>query len=215
MSPTETSIDAGDDEELLNALEEEDAILQGGQEEPSERIDADSITVKNFTIPKRQMHVPFPDGLLSDFRTLYKRYEVIEMHRRHLEGVKVYLRHFNYPKQFFYNVDPTFELSPQERKGWLFISHEAALKRTRFMMNLHENQMDKIFKEIRQIEAKFHNEPHKDAIIAKAIDVAKRSNYGKLKKTLHKASKAVSSAQGSLPSSHHELILWLVIKKPP
>ena len=49
-------------------------------------------------------------------------------------------------------------------------------------------------------------DPHKDAIIAKAIDVAKRSNYGKLKNMLHKASKVVSSAQGSLPSSHHELI---------
>ena len=111
------------------------------------------------------------------------------MHRRYQKGLKVYLTHLNYPKQFFYNVDPTFELSPNERKEWLSISHEAALKRTKFMMNLHENRMDKIFKEIRSIEAKFHNEPHRDDIIAKAIDVAKRSNHSKLKKMLHKASK--------------------------
>ena len=74
ISPTEISIDAGDYKDLLNALEGEDVILQGGggREEPSERIDADNLTVKGYTIPKKQMHVPIPGGLVSDFRTLYK-----------------------------------------------------------------------------------------------------------------------------------------------
>ena len=123
------------------------------------------------------------------------------MHRRYLEGLKVYLTHLNYPKQFFYNIDPTFELSPLEKKRWLSISHDAALKRTKFMMNLHGNRMDKIFKEIRPTDdANFTMNP------IRMIDVAKRSNYGKLKKMFHKAPKVVSSAQGSLPSTHHELI---------